>query len=151
MQTATVDVTFVKPPAHGKQYGSIKGANNDWWPVKVDRIREFEADNKYEIVYTEAPSGFKNIIGVKKIVPQAAQSEPRGDFQQFTEPKAAPKPNGQQYWQPKPTSPKDGKRMCITSLMNAGITSQQIPFTREGLAAAFRAVSEAFDDVFGDD
>ena len=146
-QTAMVEVTFVKPPAEGKQYGSIKGINNEWWPVKLDRIREFEPGNKYELAYTESDKGFKNIIGVKKIV---AQPEPRGDFQQFSEPKVAPKQtNEQQYWQPKPTSPKDGKRMCVTSLMNAGITSHQIPFTREALVAAFRAVSEAFDDVFG--
>ena len=144
MQTATVEVTFVKEPAQGKQYGSIKGADNVWWPVKQDRIREFEAGNAYELAYTESDKGFKNIIGVKKIVPQAA---PQGNFTQISEPKSAPKP--QQYWQPKPTAPKDGKRMCITSLMNAGITSHQIQFTRDSLAAAFQAVSEAFDDVFG--
>ena len=143
MQTATIEVTYVGPPKEGKQYGFIKGADNTTFPVKADRIKEFEADNKYEVAYTEAPNGFKNIIGVKKIVAQAAT--PQGDFTQISEPKSAPK----QYWQPKPTSPKDGKRMCVTSLMNAGITSHQIPFTREALAAAFRAVSEAFDDAFG--
>ena len=149
MQTATVEVTFVKQPAEGKQYGSIKGANNDWWPVKMDRIREFEPGNAYELAYTESEKGFKNIIGVKKINVQPA---PHGDFTQISEPKAAPKQtNGQQYWQPKPTSPKDGKRMCVTSLMNAGITSHQIPFTEEGLEAGFRAVSNAFDKVFGED
>ena len=146
MQTATVEVTIVKPPAEGKQYGSIKGINNDWWPVKLDRIREFEPGNKYELAYTESDKGFKNIIGVKRIVAQAA---PHGDFTQISEPKAAPKPNGQQYYQPRPTAPKDGKRMCITSLMNAGITSHQIPFTRDSLAAAFRAVSEAYDEAIG--
>jgi len=153
MQTATVEVTFVKEPAQGKQYGSIKGADNVWWPVKQDRIREFEAGNAYELAYTESDKGFKNIIGVKKIVPQAA---PQGNFTQIKEPQrtngtapAQAKPQAQQYWQPKPTSPKDGKRMCVTSLMNAGITSHQIQFTRDSLAAAFQAVSDAFDDVFG--
>ena len=149
MQTATIEVTYVGSPKEGKQYGFIKGADNSTFPVKADRIREFQADNTYEVAYTEAPNGFKNIIGVKRIIAQAA---PQGDFTQISEPKATPKhTNGQQYWQPKPTSPRDGKRMCVTSLMNAGITSHQIPFTRDALAAAFRAVSEAFDDVFGED
>lgn len=144
MQTATIDVTFVKQPSEGKQYGSIKSADNVWWPVKMERIREFEPGNKYELAYTESDKGFKNIIGVKKIT--AAQPEPRGDFKEFREP-AQSKPQPQQYWQPKPTAPKDGKRMCITSLMNAGITSHQIPFTKEALTAAFRAVSEAYDEA----
>jgi hypothetical protein len=149
MQTATIEVKYVGPPKEGKQYGFIKGADNSTFPVKADRIREFEPGNKYELAWTEGHNGFKNIIGVKRIV---AQTAPQGDFTQISEPKATPKQtNGQQYWQPKPTSPKDGKRMCVTSLMNAGITSHQIPFTREALAAAFRAVSEAFDDVFRED
>jgi hypothetical protein len=114
MQTATVEVTFVKEPAQGKQYGSIKGADNVWWPVKMDRIREFEAGNAYELAYTESDKGFKNIIGVKKIVPQAA---PQGNFTQISEPKSAPKQNGQQYYQPRPTSPKDSERMWTCAIL----------------------------------
>jgi hypothetical protein len=168
MQTATIEVTYVGPPKEGKQYGFIKGADNSTFPVKADRIREFQADNTYEVAYTEAPNGFKNIIGVKRIVPQAEQvnytqrPDSLRDGAEFREPQrngatlttAAPaqtKPQTQQYYQPRPTAPKDGKRMCITSLMNAGITSHQIPFTREALAAAFRAVSEAYDDAIAGD
>ena len=149
MQTATIQVKYVNQPKEGKNFGSIKGVNGESFPVKIDRIREFEPNNTYELAIVESDSGFKNIIGVKKIV--APQPQPNGNFSQFKEPQNAPKPQAQQYWQPKPTSPKDGKRMCVTSLMNAGITSHQIPFTKEALAAAFRAVSEAFDDVFGED
>lgn len=150
MQTATIEVKYVNRPKEGKQWGSIKGANNESFPVKAERFKDFaDGPGLYEIGYTQTNDGFKNIIGVKRIVAHAA---PQGDFTQISEPKATPKQtNGQQYWQPKSTSPKDGKRMCVTSLMNAGITSHQIPFTREALAAAFRAVSEAFDDVFGED
>lgn len=148
MQTATIEVTYVGPPKEGKQYGFIKGADNATFPVKSDRIREFEAGNTYELGYTEAPNGFKNIIGVKRIV---AQTAPQGDFTQISEPKAAAKPQAQQYWQPKPTSPRDGKRMYITAIMKAAVKGHQVPLTREGMAAALRAVSDAFDDVFGED
>lgn len=167
MQTATIEVTFVKPPAEGKQYGSVKTTNNDWWPVKQDRLREFEAGNKYELAYTESDKGFKNIIGVKRIVPEKAQQanytqrptartegesfhEPQRNGATLTTAPAQTKPQAQQqngYY--RPTAPKDGKRMCVTSLMNAGIISHQIPFTKEGLAAAFRAVSDAYDEEIG--
>lgn len=77
--TATVEVKYVNPPKDGKQYGSIKSADNDSWPVKRDRIHEFEAGNAYELAYTEGNNGFRNIIGVKRIVP-AAPRPLQGEF-----------------------------------------------------------------------
>jgi hypothetical protein len=156
MQTATVDVTFVKPPAEGKQYGSIKGANNEWWPVKQDRIREFEPGNKYELAYTESDKGFKNIIGVKKIAVEPQQrAEPRGDFQQFTEPQrngAAPaKPNGQQYYQPRPTAPRDAERMFVCSLLNAFIETGRCECETNELKARVEVLRKVWQETFGQD
>ena len=78
MQTATVEVKYVNPPKSGKQYGSIKDADNNIWPVKKDRIGDFEPNNQYELAYTEADNGFKNIIGVKLVQPEPLL--PRGEF-----------------------------------------------------------------------
>jgi hypothetical protein len=44
--------------------------------VKIDRMHQFAPDNKYEIAYTESDNGFRNIIGVKRIVQEAAQPKP---------------------------------------------------------------------------
>ena len=98
MQTATIEVTYVGPPKEGKQYGSIKGVNNDSWPVKRDRIREFEPNNKYEIAYTEGKDGFRNIIGVKRIVPQTDMIDNRPQ-------QNGAQPRKQEFWQPKPADP----------------------------------------------
>ena len=76
-QTATIEVKYVNPPKDGKLYGSIKGANNDSYPVKKDRIHEFTEGHRYEIAWTEGSNGFKNIIGVKPLdvrMPQAQGS-----------------------------------------------------------------------------
>ena len=67
--TATIEVKFVKPPATGKQYGSVKSSDNTWWPVKADRINQFQENNSYEVAYTEGTNGFRNIIGVKPLAP----------------------------------------------------------------------------------
>ena len=67
--TATIEVKFVKPPATGKQYGSVKSSDNTWWPVKADRINQFQENNSYEVAYTEGTNGFRNIIGVKSLAP----------------------------------------------------------------------------------
>ena len=47
-QTATLEVKYVNPPKDGKLYGSIKGANNDSYPVKKDRIHEFIEGHRYK-------------------------------------------------------------------------------------------------------
>ena len=54
MQTATIEVTYVGQPKEGKQYGFIKGADNSTFPVKADRIREFQARI---VVYEHERSG----------------------------------------------------------------------------------------------
>ena len=155
MQTATIEVTFVKPPAEGKQYGSVKGANNDWWPVKMDRIREFEAGNKYELAYTESDKGFKNIIGVKKIVSQAAQPEPRFHGEEFNEPQrrngTQVKPNGQQYYQPRPTAPRDAERMFVCSLLNAFIETGRCECETTELKARVVVLRKVWQETFGQD
>lgn len=148
MQTATVEVTFVKPPAEGKQYGSIKGINNDWWPVKLDRIREFEPGNKYELAYTESDKGFKNIIGVKRIVAQAA---PQGDFTQISEPKAAPKANGQQYYQPRPTAPKDSERMWTCAILGHIIDRGSVDLNEDALIHAVNTLRAVYQKTYGKD
>jgi hypothetical protein len=74
-QTATIEVKHVYPPKDGKQYGAIRGANNDSYPVKKDRIHEFMPGNRYEIAWTEGNNGFKNIIGVKPLNVPAPQAQ----------------------------------------------------------------------------
>ena len=95
MNTATIKVQHVFPPKEGKQYGAIKGANNESWPVKAERIREFEPGNSYELAYTESNNGWRNIIGVKKIVVEAPAKAPvQGNFTQVD---MRPQQNGQAH------------------------------------------------------
>ena len=158
MQTATVDVTFVKPPAEGKQYGSIKGANNEWWPVKNDRIREFEPGNQYELAYTESDKGFKNIIGVKKIVAEPARSA-RSEGASFVEPQrsngatapAQAKPQAQQYYQHRPTAPRDAERMFVCSLLNAFIETGRCECDANELKARVEVLRKVWQETFGQD
>ena len=74
-QTATLEVKYVNPPKDGKLYGSIKGANNDSYPVKKDRIHEFIEGHRYEIAWTEGRNGFRNIIGVKPLNVPSPQAQ----------------------------------------------------------------------------
>jgi len=160
MQTATIEVSFVKPPAEGKQYGSVKTTNNEWWPVKQNRIREFEAGNAYELAYTESDKGFKNIIGVKKIVAEPARPV-RSEGQSFTEPHrngatlttaaAQTKPNGQQYYQPRPTAPKDSERMWTCAILGHYVDRGDVPLDKETVKAAINLLREAYQETYGAD
>ena len=147
MQTATVEVKYVNPPKEGKQYGSIRGANNDSWPVKADRIREFEPNKAYEIAYTEGSNGFKNIIGVKRIVPQA-QPQP-GQFEQFDAAKPSTKPAAaaNQYY--RPTAPQDARRMFITATLGKFIATGRISCNAQAIAAAVKEIAGGYDATIG--
>jgi len=169
MQTATIEVSFVKPPAEGKQYGSVKTTNNEWWPVKQDRIREFEPGNKYELAYTESDKGFKNIIGVKKIVPEVAQPvnytqrpDARREGETFTEPHrngatlttaaAQTKPQAQQqngYY--RPTAPKDSERMWTCAILGHYVDRGDVPLDKETVKAAINLLREAYQETYGAD
>ena len=99
--TATIEVKFVKPPAPGKQYGSVKSSDNTWWPVKADRINQFQENNSYEVAYTEGTNGFRNIIGVKSLAPpkrNGSVSDVALEQGQFTQvpPQAQPAPKASQ-------------------------------------------------------
>ena len=159
METATIEVAFVKPPAEGKQYGSVKTINNEWWPVKQDRIREFEPGNKYELAYTESDKGFKNIIGVKKIVAETARPQ-RFEGAEFREPQrngatlttAAAQPKTQaapqnNYY--RPTAPRDAKRMALCSWMNAFIQTGRVERSREAMIETIRMLSDSYDETIG--
>jgi hypothetical protein len=160
MQTATIEVSFVKPPAEGKQYGSVKTTNNEWWPVKQDRIREFEAGNAYELAYTESDKGFKNIIGVKKIVAEPARPV-RSEGASFTEPHrngatlttaaAQPKQNGQQYYQPRPTAPKDSERMWTCAILGHIIDRGSVELNEEALIHAVNTLRAVYQKTYGQD
>ncbi len=147
MQTATVEVKYVNPPKDGKQYGSIKTASNDMWPVKADRIRDFEAGNTYELAWTEANNGFKNIIGVKRIVPQA-QPQP-GQFEQFdaAKPSAKPAAAANQYY--RPTAPQDARRMFITATLGKFIATGRISCNAQAIAAAVKEIAGGYDATIG--
>ena len=101
MNTATVEVKYVNPPKDGKQYGSIKSNNNESWPVKADRIKDFAVGNTYEVAYTEGTNGFRNIIGVKPLAPPKRNSSvsdvalEQGQFTQVP-PQAQPAPKASQ-------------------------------------------------------
>jgi len=160
MQTATIEVVFVKPPAEGKQYGSVKTTNNDWWPVKLDRIREFETGNKYELAYTESDKGFKNIIGVKKII---AQPEPRGDFAEFREPQgrngstlmpaatAQPKTQAPQNGYYRPTAPKDSERMWTCAILGHIIDRGAVELNEEAMIHAVNLLRAVYQKTYGQD
>ena len=147
LQTATVTVKYVGPPKEGKQYGFIKAMDNSTWPVKADRIREFEADNEYEIAWTEGSNGFKNIIGVKKIVPQA-QPQP-GQFEQFDAAKPSTKPAAaaNQYY--RPTAPQDARRMFITATLGKFIATGRISCNAQAIAAAVKEIAGGYDATIG--
>jgi hypothetical protein len=168
MQTATIEVTYVGPPKEGKQYGFIKGADNSTFPVKADRIKEFQADNTYEVAYTEAPNGFKNIIGVKRVAPQAEQvnytQRPTGRTEgvEIREPQrngatlttAAPaqtKPQAQQYYQHRPTAPRDAERMFVCSLLNAFIETGRCECEGNELKARVEVLRKVWQETFGQD
>jgi hypothetical protein len=168
MQTATIEVTYVGQPKEGKQYGFIKGADNSTFPVKADRIREFQADNTYEVAYTEAANGFKTIIGVKKVVPQAAapinytqRPDARADGAEFresqrngatltpaaTQAKPQAQPNG--YY--KPTSPRDAKRMALCKWTEAFILTGSVERSKESVVETIMMLSDAYDETVGTD
>jgi hypothetical protein len=168
MQTEIIEVKYVNQPKDGKQYGSIKGTNNESFPVKADRIREFAPGNRYELAIVEGNNGFKNIIGVKLIVPEPAQQvnytqrpDARREGETFTEPHrngatlttaaAQPKQNAQQYYQPRPTAPRDAKRMALCSWMNAFIQTGRVERSKEAVVETIMMLSDAYDETIGQD
>jgi hypothetical protein len=159
MNVATVEVKYVNPPKPGKQYGSIKGANNDSWPVKQDRIREFEPGNTYELAYTEGTNGFKNIIGVKRIVQQA---EPRGDYTEITEPQrrngarltpavTQAKPQAPQNGYYRPTAPKDSERMWTCAILGHIIDRGGVELNEASLIDAVNVLRAVYQKTYGQD
>ena len=166
MQTATIEVTYVGPPKEGKQYGFIKGTDNSTFPVKADRIKEFQADNTYEVAYTEAPNGFKNIIGVKRISPQAEPinytQRPAGRTEgvEIREPQrngatlttAAPaKPQVQQNGYYRPTAPKDSERMWTCAILGHYVDRGDVPLDKESVKAAINLLRNAYQETYGQD
>jgi len=165
-QTAIIDVKYVNPPKDGKQYGSIKSTNNDSWPVKKDRIHEFEPGSSYELAYTEGNNGFRNIIGVKRIAGDAEPQALEGTFtpvqgnghngvmvapRQATpvKPKAAPaaQNNATQYY--RPTAPKDARRMFLTATLGHFIETGRLDCNAQSIADAMVEILGAYDAVIG--
>ena len=163
MQTAMIEVKYVNEPKPGKQYGSIKGANNDSWPVKADRIREFEPGNQYELAYTEGNNGFKNIIGVKKIIAEATRPA-RSEGASFVEPgrrngatlmeasapaqtKAQAPTNG--YY--RPTAPRDSERMFCCAIAGHWIDTGCVEMTEEGMTGLIKSLRNVYAATFGQD
>ena len=142
-QTAMIEVKYVNPPKEGKQYGSVKGANNDSWPVKADRIREFEPNNKYEIAFTEGNNGFRNIIGVKRIM---AEPLPNGDLIRNNLPaqQGTRKPQGD-YWQPKPPDPATARRIVICGIVNGWAHTGRIERNVEAVTQAIDIAAAGYD------
>ena len=170
MQTAMIEVKYVNPPKEGKQYGSIKGTDNDSWPVKADRIKEFEPNNKYELAYTEGNNGFRNIIGVKRIVPEVDAPRGRGQQGHFEEfdanrptqrngatltpssgpaaaPKTAPPANG--YY--RPTAPKDSERMWTCAVLGHVIDRGGVELTEDALIHAVNTLRAVYQKTYGQD
>jgi hypothetical protein len=147
MQTATIAVTYVGPPKQGKQYGFIKGADNTTFPVKQDRIREFEPGNTYELAYTEGTNGFKNIIGVKRIEePQRRHGATLIPPAQ-TQPKA-PQPSNGYY---RPTAPKDSERMWTCAILGHIIDRGGIELNEEALVHAVNTLRAVYQKTYGQD
>ena len=149
MQTATIEVKYVNQPKEGKQYGSIKAVSGDSWPVKKERIREFEEGNTYALAYTEGNNGFRNIIGVKRIV----QPEPQGDFQQVSEPQrpaqqAKAPANGNYY---RPTSPRDSERMWTCATLGHFIDRGSVELNEDALTHAVNMLRAVYQKTYGQD
>jgi hypothetical protein len=167
METATVDVTYVGKPKEGKQYGFIACADKTTWPVKEDRIRDFQADNTYEIAYTEAPNGFKTIIGVKRVVPQAEPinytQRPAGRTEgvEIREPQrngatlttAAPQPKTQapQNGYYRPTAPKDSERMWTCAILGHIIDRGAVELNEEAMIHAVNLLRAVYQKTYGQD
>ena len=167
MNTATIEVKYVNPPKDGKQYGSIKGINNDSWPVKKERIHEFEPGNQYEIAFTEANNGFKNIIGVKRIaapVEEAAvipgnfvhdDMQPRNGATLTAKPapviRQAQQPAAQTNGYYRPTHPRDARRMFITATLGHFIETGRLDCTAQAIADAIVEIATAYDHVLAKD
>lgn len=156
-QTAIIDVKYVNPPKDGKQYGSIKDADNQTWPVKRDRIREFEPNNSYELAYTEGNNGFRNIIGVKRFGEQAtAQAQPNGHNgvkvvprpATQIQPKAVPPQNNAAVYY-RPTAPKDARRMFLTATLGHFIETGRVDCNAQSIADAMVEILGAYAAVIG--
>lgn len=78
LETAKITVQHVNPPKEGKQYGSIRDTDGNYWP---DKFGDFETDKTYEIKYRTENGGFPNILGKKRVQPEQPL---RGEFTQVS-------------------------------------------------------------------
>jgi hypothetical protein len=143
-QTAMVEVKYVNPPKDGKQYGSIKGANNQTWPIKKDRIGDFEPGNTYELAYTLGTGDFRNVIGVKKIAKAAPEPSIRGEFAKI---EGKPQANGSTYY--RPTAPRDSERMFVCAIAGHWIDTGRVEMTEQSMIELVNSLRAVYAATFG--
>lgn len=83
MQTATVTVAFVNPPAQGKKQGNIKTDNGDYYGVPPAMLGLFSKGGKYEINYESHEYNGKTyhtVTSVKPVASAGAQGQGGGKY-----------------------------------------------------------------------
>lgn len=78
LETTKIIVQYVNPPKEGKQYGSIRDTDGNYWP---DKFGDFEAGIPYELKYRTENGGFRNILSKKRV---EAEQPLRGEFTQVS-------------------------------------------------------------------
>lgn len=77
MQTTTVTVAYVNPPAQGKKQGNIKTDNGDFYGVSPAMLGLFSKGGKYEINYESREyqgKTYHTVTSVKKLESPAPAS-----------------------------------------------------------------------------
>jgi len=67
MNTATVTVAYVNPPAEGKKQGNIKTDGGDYYGVAPAMLGQFSKGGKYEITYESRDYNGKTYHTVKTV------------------------------------------------------------------------------------
>lgn len=113
IKTTTIAVKYVNAPKEGKQRGSIKGTNNEFFGVPANKLSQFEPGMTYDIRYTQ-DGEWRTVVSGTLIEPERKAEPAR---------KTAAPPAGDTN---RATHPTDAERMWVCSLLNAAISARVV-------------------------
>lgn len=139
MGTATITVKYVNPPAAGKQKGSVKTADGQYFDVWADKIPNFQPNGVYDITYESREYNGRTYHTIKTANPKGSAPAPSGGFQR----------SGRNSY--KETSARDAERMFVCSILKSFVEAGKVQINPNELLHAVNMLRSIWDETFGAD
>ena len=138
MATMRLVIKYVNEPKPGKNRGSIKGTENEFFGVPQALLRLFEVGKTYDVTYTEN--------GEWKTVTGASEAQVAAVIPMAGKPAAAPS-NGGAY---RETCAKDAERMFVCATLVALIKAGEVKNDKRALWETTNLLRGLWGATFGE-